>query len=138
LTSLSPTAAGLLEGERRKLDALASLEARRGVYVRRGRRALLLWLLCVGTATADDVRATVELPLSFKPRLFGPVPEQLAAAGIIASSGYVRTARPKGLSRPVRLWELVDRAAALVWLAVHTDSPDPGEGEPEQPTLFDH
>ena len=43
------------EGERRKDAAHALLETHRDVYIRRARRALLLRLLEVGTATADDV-----------------------------------------------------------------------------------
>ncbi len=55
------------EGERRKRDALAMLDARRQVYVNRGRRALLRRLLDAGSATADDVRAAVELPAGIGP-----------------------------------------------------------------------
>src|SRR5262249_45353410 len=112
-------------------------EARRRVYVRRGRRALLARLLAAGTATADDVRAAVELPPGLNPTLFGTVPGQLAEAGIIRAAGFVPTARPQGHARPVQLWQLTDRTAAVAWLAAHPHLPDPSEGEPEQLTLFD-
>jgi hypothetical protein len=112
LTAL-PSPAGRLEGERRKLSAHALLEARREVYVRRGRRALLARLLATGTATADDVRAAVTLPPDLDARCMGAVPGELASAGIIRPGGYVKTARPVGQARPVLVWHLADRAAAV-------------------------
>jgi hypothetical protein len=136
MTALPSPAAGLLEGERRKLSAHALLQAHRRVYVRRGRRALLLRLLDAGTATADDVRAAVELPPALNPTCFGSVPGRLAEAGIIRPAGFVRTKRPEGHARPVQLWQLADRAAALAWLAAHPDLPDPSEDEPEQLSRF--
>jgi hypothetical protein len=139
LTALPSSATDRLEGERRKCRALAILEARRRVYIRRGRRALLTRLLAAGEATADDVRAAVELPPAINPKCLGSVPGQLAEAGIIRAAGFVRTTRPAGHARPVLLWQLADRAAALAWLAAHPDLPDlePAEGDPQQPTLWD-
>ncbi|MHB1037770.1 MAG: hypothetical protein ACYC35_25455 [Pirellulales bacterium] len=114
------------EGERRKLDALATLEAHRDLYVLRGRRAMLsAMLLDDGTATADDVRAAVALPARIGPRCLGAVPSILARLGIIRADGYAVTRRPEAHGRPVRLWRLVDRAAALRWLADHPDPADP-------------
>jgi len=136
LTALPSPAAGRAEGEGRKREALALLEARRAVYVRRGRRALLQRLLAVGTATADDVRGAVELPPGLNPKLFGRVPGPLADARIIRAGGFVRTARPEGHARPVLAWELADRAAAIAWLVAHPDLTDPGPAEPKQLTLF--
>ncbi len=137
MSALPSPPAGRHEGERRKREALALLEARRRVYVRRGRRALLRRLLVVGSATADDVRAAVELPTGLNAKLFGAVPGPLAEAGIIQPAGFVKTKRPEGHARPVQLWQLADRAAALSWLAAHPDLPDPSEGDPKQLTLFD-
>jgi hypothetical protein len=72
------------EGCRRKREALAMLEAQREVLINRGRRALLAAMLAGdGTATADDVRADVDLPPSISPNLFGAVPGALSRAGII-------------------------------------------------------
>jgi hypothetical protein len=124
-TSTLAPAADLAEGEQRKLSALALLEARREVYIRRGRRALLLRLLDAGTATADDVRAAVELPLGINPKLFGAIPGPLAAAGIIAAAGYIPTTRKEGHARPVLRWRLADQAGALDWLAANPDLSDP-------------
>jgi hypothetical protein len=45
-------------GKDRRDAALAKLQDRRAALIRRGQRALLLRLLAVGTATADDVRAS--------------------------------------------------------------------------------
>ncbi len=137
MTALPSPAAGRLEGERRKLGALALLEARRRVYVRRGRRALLLRLLAAGSATADDVRAAVNLPPGLNPTCFGAVSGPLATAGIIQAAGYVPTARKEGHARPVLRWRLADRAAALAWLSNHPELPDADDGEPTQRDLFD-
>src|SRR5262245_30239321 len=132
--TLTPSAAG----EARRDAALALLRQRRAALVRRGQRALLRQLLTVGSATADDVRAAVELPLDIDPRCMGAVPGELADAGIIAPGGYVRTARPVGHARPVLRWQLADRAAALAWLAAHPDMADPElPSAAEQPTLWD-
>src|SRR5262249_44911802 len=124
VTALPSPAAGRLEGERLKLAAHTLLEARREVYVRRGRRALLLQLLDAGTATADDVRAVVELPPGLNPKLFGAVPRPLAKAGMIRAVGHVPTSRKEGHGRPVMRWQLADRDAALAWLGVNPDLRD--------------
>jgi len=127
------------EGERRKADAFATLDAHREVYTRRSRRALLRTLLELGEATADDVRDSVELPPGIDPKCFGSVPGPLARAGIIRAAGFTKTCRPMAHARPVTLWTLADRAAALRWLATHAELPDPsdeGEGRAVQGTLF--
>jgi len=117
-------------GERRKADALELLEARRELYVLRGRRALVGKMLAGdGTATADDVRAAVELPAELDPRCLGSVPGRLAYDGIIGPAGFVRSARPEGHARWIQVWQLADRAAAEAWLRDHPDRPDP---EPEK------
>lgn len=118
--------AALCEGERLRIDVLDALESRREVYVLRGRRALLDALLCSGTATADDVRDAVKLPPGINPKLFGAVPSALAKLGVIQQAGFVKTCRAVGHARPVAVWELADREAAVQWLADHPDTPAPG------------
>lgn len=117
------------EGERRKTEAHALLEARRELYVLRGRRALLEAMLSNPNveATADDVRAAVELPPDIDPVCLGAVPGPLARAGIIRRVGFTATARAEGHTRPVTVWQLADRAAAYRWLATHPDRPDPAD-----------
>lgn len=129
------------EGERRKLDAHAILEARRRRYILYGRRALLEALLRQGTATADDVRETVEVPPGVDPVCLGAVPGTLARAGIIRRVGFTKTTRVIGHARPVTVWALIDRAAALVWLAdhlhkldTHTPEADAGNSLFTEPT----
>jgi len=123
-------------GKERKRAELASLRERRAVFVRRGQRALLERLLQSDTATADDVRQTVELPNGLDPKLFGAVPGPLARAGIIEQAGYRATERPKAHSRPVIVWRLRDSEKALGWLAEHPDLlPDPARTEKAQRVL---
>jgi len=118
----------MAEGERQKREALDLLEARRQVYLRRGRRAMLSAMLDGdGRATADDVRSVIELPPGTDPRCLGPVPGVLAYAKIIRAAGFVRSARPERHACWVQVWELVDRQAAERWLRDHPDMPDPGE-----------
>jgi len=117
---MSPLA-GAVEGERRKLSAHALLAARRAVYLRRGQRALLLRLLDAGTATADDVRAAVELPADIDPRCLGAVPGALARAGLVRRIDYAPSHRPERYASIVAVWQLADHAAALDWLAAHPD-----------------
>jgi hypothetical protein len=127
------------EGEAIKAQKLAALEARREVYVLRGRRALLRAMLDGdGTATADDVRATVDLPAGMDPRCLGTVPGRLGYDRIIRPAGRIRTRRPEAHARWIDRWALADQAAALRWLADHPDLPDPGadQGDGLQRVLF--
>jgi len=124
------------EGRARKLDAHALLETRREVYVLRGRRALLAVLLEHGEATADDVRRAVALPDDIDPVCFGVVPGSLARAGIIERIGFATTTRPQAHARPVSVWRLANRDAALEWLARHPDQPDPVSESDTEPCLF--
>lgn len=111
------------EGERHKAEAFDHLESHREGYLTPARRAMLLRLLDVGTATADDVRENVTLPPGIDPTCFGAVPRPLAKAGIIRRTGFINTARPVAHARPVAVWELVDATKALIWLADHPDQP---------------
>jgi hypothetical protein len=115
------------------LDALAEL---RDLHVLRGRRALLSALVAHGTATADDVRAAVDLPDGIDPVCLGAVPLPLARAGIIVRAGYVPTGRPTAHARPVAVWRLADRAAAVAWLREHPDQPDDDDGATVQAMLW--
>jgi len=129
------------EGLRRKADALDLLEARREVFVLRGRRALLQAMLAGdGRATADDVRQALELPAGMDPRCLGSMPGRLAYDRIIRPAGFARCARPEGHARWVQVWELADRAAAERWLRDHPDLSDPGDdreaAEVRQTVLF--
>lgn len=135
---VSVTAFDGTEGERRKAEAHALLNARRDVFILRGRRALLTALCFKGAATADDVRAAVALPPDVNPVCLGTVPGPLVAAGIIEPDGFQKSARPDAHARPVQCWILRDRVAARAWLDAHPNRPDPADrvGRPEQ-TLFD-
>jgi hypothetical protein len=87
-----------------------------------------------GTATADDVRADVPLPDAIGPRAYGAVPLPLSELGIINHGGYTPTRRPEGHARPIAVWALSDRAAAIDWLSEHPELPDV---ESAQLTLWD-
>ncbi len=128
----TPTA----DGEQRKADAHSLLAARRELYVLRGRRALLTALCYRGSATADDVRNAVKLPSNIDPVCLGAVPGALARAGIIESDGFKKSCRARAHARPVQVWRLVDRVAALNWLRTHLDRPAPTPNADGTPNLF--
>ncbi len=126
-----------VEGESRKGQALELLEARRDLYILRGRRALLTKMLAGdGTGTADDVRAAVELPADLDPRCLGPVPGRLAYDGVIALDGFVRSERPEGHRRWVQVWRLRDRPAVEQWLRGHPDRDQPADQDGPQRLLL--
>lgn len=117
--------AGRREGERRKNAALDLLAARRETFVRQGQRALLAALLAgKATATADDVRAAVNLPPDLDPRLLGAVPRTLALAGIVRADGFVKSTRPERHASYLQCWRLLDAAAAQLWLDKNPELPD--------------
>ena len=128
------------DGEKLKADALALLEARREVYVRRGRRALLRAMLAGdGRASADDVYDAVKLPADLDPRCLGSVPGRLAYDGIIQPAAFVRSARPQRHASWIQIWALVNREKALRWLEDHPELPDPvdyDQGDGTQRFLF--
>lgn len=128
---------GLQEGERRRDAAQATLEARRHAIVRKGQRALLITLLERETATADDVRAAIELPPEIGAKCLGAVPGTLARAGIIDRAGFAATTRPNAHARPVSVWRLRDRAAAEQWLIDYPEiaEPPPPANEKDQRRL---
>jgi len=115
---------GRTEGEARKQERHTLLRKRRAAYVRHGQRALLARLLAEGTATADDVYQSVELPPHIDPRCLGAVPGSLARAGIIRSLGYVKSSRPERHDSPIQVWALADQAEAVAWLAANPDHPE--------------
>lgn len=116
---------GRREGERRKNEAHDLFAATRAGLLLSGRRALLYLLLNHDTATADDVRAAVEIPAGINPTCLGAVPGVLARAGIIRRVGYVASGRPEAHTRPVGVWTLADTLGAIQWLR---DNPEPVEG----------
>ena len=110
----------------------------RETLIRRGRRALLGAMLAGdGTATADDVRAAVELPDGINANLFGAVPGLLARAGIIRLARLRLSARPERHRGINRVWQLADGPAALAWLAMHPDRPGPEPADLGDGCLFD-
>jgi hypothetical protein len=130
------------DGQQLKADAHALLQARRRVYIRRGRRVLLQVMLAGdGTGTADDVQAAIELPPGVDPRCLGSVPGRLAYDRIIRPAGFIRSKRPETHGRWVGMWELADRQAAESWLREHPELLDSGRddagGGVVQRSLFD-
>lgn len=122
------------DGAERKQTALDAHEIQRSALLLRARRALLVTLLELGTATADDVRAAVEIPAGVDPVCLGAVAGPLVKAGIIMRAGYVETARPEAHACPVTIWELVDADAAERWLAEHPERDAEPPDAPRVPT----
>lgn len=112
-------------GEALKLAALRLLEIHRARVVLLARRALLTRLLENETATVDDVRRRVPLPAGVSPKVFGCVPGDLARLHIIERLEFQKTRRSVAHARPVSVWRLKDRDAALRWLADHAANSEP-------------
>lgn len=117
------------EGRRRKQEAQEGHRHRNPLFTRTCERAILFNMLVNGgRATIDDVRAVVPTPPGKNPTIFGGVFRALCMAGLIAHDGFACTKRPEGHARPVRVWRLVDKEAAIAWLAAN-----PAPGEPAKP-----
>jgi hypothetical protein len=127
--TLTPSAAGRNEGERRRDAALQLLRDRRAVLVRRVQRAYLQHLLVCGPDTCDPVRALVPLPDEIDPRLVGAAVGALAKSGLIQSVGRRRSTRPEAHARQLDVWAIVDPAAATTWLTGNPDIPDAPESD---------
>jgi len=85
--------------------------------------ALLVVLLRCGAATADNVREVVKLPPADQSEVLRVCPGLLAKLELFGKSVSPRHAARRALSPRGRL-ELVDRDAALMWLADHPDTPE--------------
>ena len=80
---------------------------------------MLRKILESGSATIDDVRAIVPIPMTANAKAFGAVPNALAKAGIIRRIGFVKSTRAIANARPISRWELADTAKAYAWLTAH-------------------
>jgi hypothetical protein len=116
------------DGQWLKESVRQLLAVRRARFVRLAQRALLECALNCGAATTNDVLAMVALPEGVSAACLGAVPGPLARLCIIRRIGFVDSARARTHGRPVSVWELADRAAALAWLNSHPPIPAP-EGE---------
>jgi hypothetical protein len=104
-------------GRELKGAAILQHEENRAALILQSRLALLRHLLVHGTGTMDDVRAVMTVPPGVSPTFFGGVPHALVAEEIITRDGYRPTKRPKAKDRPVAVWRLVNRQAAVEWIA---------------------
>ncbi len=135
----APQRRAVATGEALKANALALLTERREAVIRRAQRTLLTALLECGLATADHVRAHVELPPGIAPRCFGTAPSPLAHTALFAPTATPRQGGTEAHARPVTVWRLADRAAAVRWLADNPDLPDAADvdqGDAVQRVLF--
>jgi hypothetical protein len=120
---------GMARREQPKRAALALVETRREVSIRRGQRALVDVLLRSDTATADDVYAAVELTPEINPHCLRSVPDRLAYDRIIRPIVFVRSVRHQPDESWLQVRTLADRSKALGWLTDHPDLPDPCTSE---------
>lgn len=87
------------------------------------RRALLLALLALDGQTVDVVHERLELPPDKTAHWLGGVSDVLVRKGIIRADVYRKSMRRIAHGRPITLWRLVDRVAALDWLTAHPEMP---------------
>ena len=107
------------DGEQRRDSALSLLRVRRTDIIRECTAAALHVALESGEVSADDVREIVQIPFDISPKLVGVVFRDLADAKIITRVGYRKTRRAIAHARPLTVWQLVDREAAVAWLRAH-------------------
>ena len=124
------------EGERRKGEAFANLEAHREVILLKARRAFCGVLLEKGRATIDDVRSVIILPDGMNPVCMGPVATSFARLRWIERAGFIQTTRAEGHARPVSIWELKSPNGVAQWLRDHPDRPPEVEPSKEQKSLW--
>lgn len=124
------------EGEHRKGEAFANLEAHRELVLLKARRVFAAVLLEKGRCTIDDVRAAVELPAGLNPVCFGPVPTSFARQRFIERVGFVDTTRAEARCRPVSIWELKSPSGLAQWLLDHPDRPPPDDPRKAQQSLW--
>lgn len=124
------------EGERRKGEAFANLEAHREVILLKARRAFCGVLLEKGRATIDDVRSVIILPDGMNPVCMGPVATSFARLRWIERAGFIQTTRAEGHARPVSIWELKSPNGVAQWLLDHPDRPPAVDAGKEQRSLW--
>jgi len=119
----------LRSGRTGRDSALAAFEERKAKYLLRARRAFVRRLLDNGTATVDEIHDEIELPASVDPKLFGATPTLFAKSRIIERVTFRPALRPEAHARPVSVWRLIDRSAAITWLQRNPESPIPETGQ---------
>lgn len=114
------------EGATRRDVALGLLETHRRRTVVLGQRAFLQLLLSRSEAcgSVDEIHDSLSLPSGINPAVLGAIPGRLRRASLIEAAGFAVASRPVAHARPVRLWRLINRAAAVRWLQ---ENPDPSK-----------
>lgn len=110
---------GLVEGKRRRDEALARLREHRATIIRKLQIAAIHVSLETGTVCADDVRALVDIPPGMSPKVVGSAFRELADDGLLSHIGSRPSKRPLAHARPIKVWRLADAAAASAFLTAH-------------------
>lgn len=128
----------LAAGRRAADAAISGHEARRRRYLLQAMRWFIELLIeLVGEtegATTDDLRLRrpeLAHPQSAK----GTIPKVLRRARVIRFVGWREATRESSHARPMRIWRLVSRDAALKWLTEHPLPASDGS-PPVQRSLF--
>lgn len=98
-------------------EAMAILQERRADLIQQAERLAIELTLQGRSITADDLRGieTGEIHRQFVGRAL----LTLAQLGILRAVGYRNSEVPGNHARPVRIWQMDDRAAAERWLRDH-------------------
>lgn len=114
------------EAIRRREAAIERHQRRRPWRILAAQAALLRLLLDRDTASVEDLRDVCAVTNGHDARWLGAVPRELRVRGIISHAGYHAGRRPESHGRPLSSWRIIDRPAALEWLAAHAPvSPPP-------------
>ncbi len=110
---------GLVEGKRRRDEALARLREHRAAIIRKLQYAAIRVALETGKVCADDVRALVAIPPGMSPKVVGPAFRELVADGLLRYDSSRLSKRPAAHARTIKVWRLADSAAASAFLNSH-------------------
>jgi hypothetical protein len=104
------------KGEAARDAALNVLRVHRAALIRKSTAAVLRFVLAGGQVCADDVRDEIAIPPGTSPTFWGVVFRDLADAGILRRLTYRPSTRAVAHARPLSVWELADRDAAVARL----------------------
>lgn len=124
-----PLSAQIKNQGNRLRSARRKSESHNASFVAQARRVFMTMLIAHGQTNIEAVRSRIAMPPGLDKRWLGVVPVPFIKQGIIKAAGDIKSTRPMAHQRKIRLWTLVDRAAAEDWILRNANTagvlPDP-------------